>query len=86
MLNATIIGGYENAIATIPALAFFMPLITATAGNVGVQSSAIIVQGLANNSLSFNSVWSKLWKELSVSLLNGSCYFFTCIYALPFYV
>ncbi len=72
MLNATIIGGYENAIATIPALAFFMPLITATAGNVGVQSSAIIVQGLANNSLSFNSVWSKIWKELSVALLNGA--------------
>ena len=41
------------------------------AGNVGVQSSAIVVQGLANNSLN-GSLWNRLLKELSLSLLNGS--------------
>ncbi len=50
---------------------FFTPLIAAMAGNVGVQSSAIVVQGLANNSIN-GSLWNRLLKELSLSLLNGS--------------
>ena len=49
-------------------LFFFTPLIAAMAGNVGVQSSAIIVQGLANNTLS-GSVFNRLGKEVSLSLL-----------------
>jgi magnesium transporter len=52
-------------------LLFFTPLIAAMAGNVGVQSSAIVVQGLANNSIN-GSLWNRLLKELSLSLLNGS--------------
>jgi magnesium transporter len=52
-------------------LFFFTPLIAAMAGNVGVQSSAIIVQGLANNSIS-GSLWNRLIKEVLLSLLNGS--------------
>ena len=51
-------------------LFFFTPLIAAMAGNVGVQSSAIIVQGLANQSIS-GSLWNRLIKEVSLSLLNG---------------
>ena len=51
-------------------LFFFTPLIAAMAGNVGVQSSAIIVQGLANQSIS-GSLWNRLVKEVSLSLLNG---------------
>lgn len=51
-------------------LFFFTPLIAAMAGNVGVQSSAIIVQGLANNTIS-GTVFNRLAKELSLSLLNG---------------
>ncbi|HSP13048.1 MAG TPA: magnesium transporter, partial [Salegentibacter sp.] len=49
---------------------FFTPLIAAMAGNVGVQSSAIIVQGLANNNLK-GSLFKRLLKELSLSLING---------------
>ncbi len=52
-------------------MAFFIPLIAAMAGNVGIQSSAIIVQGIASNSLGLESTFSKLVKELLVSLLNG---------------
>ena len=52
-------------------LFFFTPLIAAMAGNVGVQSSAIIVQGLANNTLS-GSLFNRLIKEISLSLLNGA--------------
>jgi magnesium transporter len=51
-------------------LFFFTPLIAAMAGNVGVQSSAIIVQGIANNTLS-GSLFNRLVKEVSLSLLNG---------------
>ena len=71
MLSAFVIGSYEHAIATIPAMAFFIPLITAMAGNVGVQSSAIIVQGLANKTLEIGGIVSKLFKELSVAIING---------------
>ena len=52
------------------ALFFFTPLIAAMAGNVGVQSSAIVVQGLANNIIK-GSIWKRLLKEVSLTLLNG---------------
>ena len=51
-------------------LFFFIPLIAAMAGNVGVQSSAIIVQGIANNTLD-GPLWKRLFKEFSLSLFNG---------------
>jgi len=52
-------------------LAFFIPLIAAMGGNVGVQSAAIVVQGLANESLKIDNIFHKLIKELGVGLLNG---------------
>jgi magnesium transporter len=63
-------GSFGSALTNYPILFFFTPLIAAMAGNVGVQSSAIIVQGLANDSLS-GSLFKRLVKELSLSLLNG---------------
>ncbi|MGQ8868586.1 magnesium transporter [Myroides sp. TSA_177.3] len=61
---------FEDAMERFGVLFFFTPLIAAMAGNVGVQSSAIIVQGLANNTIS-GSIWKRLGKEVSLSLLNG---------------
>jgi magnesium transporter len=52
-------------------LFFFTPLIAAMAGNVGVQSSAIIVQGLANDVVK-GSLWGRLMKEVGLSLINGT--------------
>ena len=52
-------------------LAFFTPLIAAMGGNVGVQSAAIIVQGLASNSLGMDTLSERLMKELGVAMLNG---------------
>lgn len=69
--GALVIGNYEDQIHIYPEMALFIPLIAAMGGNVGVQSSAIIVQGLANNSLGFDSISVRLYKELRVSLLNG---------------
>lgn len=71
MAAAAVIGTYEESISLIPAMAFFIPLITAMAGNIGVQSSAIIVQGLANNSLQMGGILNKLSKEFYVATLNG---------------
>lgn len=63
-------GSFEGAMTNFGVLFFFTPLIAAMAGNVGVQSSAIIVQGIANGSLT-GSVWKMLAKEVTLSLLNG---------------
>ena len=52
-------------------MAFFIPLIAAMGGNVGIQSAAIVVQGLANDSLKMENLFQKLLKELGVGLLNG---------------
>jgi len=71
MVGARIIGNYEEQISIYPEMAFFMPLVVAMAGNAGVQSSALVVQGLANNSLSRDNMWLKLLKELSVGVVNG---------------
>jgi magnesium transporter len=68
---AAVIGRFEEDIQINPEMAFFIPLIAAMAGNVGIQSSAIIVQGIASNSLGLESTSRKLGKELIVSLMNG---------------
>ena len=67
---AAIMGGFEEMISRHAILFFFTPLIAAMAGNVGVQSSAIIVQGLANDDLK-GSVSNRLIKELLLATLNG---------------
>lgn len=67
---ASVIGRFEYELSTIPKMAFFIPLIAAMGGNVGVQSSAIIVQGLASKS-SMGSLSKRLLKELGVGLVNG---------------
>jgi len=69
-ISVSVLGLFEGAMKQHGKLFFFTPLIAAMAGNVGVQSSAIIVQGLANNTLS-GSLFNRLLKEVSLSLLNG---------------
>ncbi|SFA99033.1 magnesium transporter [Flavobacterium swingsii] len=69
-ISVKMLGLFEGAMQKHGELFFFTPLIAAMAGNVGVQSSAIIVQGLANNTLS-GSLFNRLIKEISLSLLNG---------------
>jgi magnesium transporter len=71
ILGAQVISGFESSIALVPALAFFIPLITAMGGNVGVQSSAIVVQSLAKGNSSLNGIGAKLLKEAVVAIVNG---------------
>ena len=72
LASVFILEDFEDLMADpqVKALFFFTPLIAAMAGNVGVQSSAIIVQGLANDIVK-GSLWSRLLKEVGLSLING---------------
>lgn len=72
IFGARVIGIYEEDLQLLPQMALFIPLIAAMGGNVGVQSSAIIVQGLANKTLGMDGTLQKLLKELLVGLLNGA--------------
>lgn len=69
--SSRFLGIYENQIMIHPEMAFFIPLIAAMGGNVGVQSSAIVVQGLANDTLGTKNIGQKILKELRVALFNG---------------
>jgi len=71
LMGAEIIGLFEAEIILIPAVAFFIPLITATGGNVGIQSSSLIVQSLANPSAFGLSSIKRLKKVFIVAIVNG---------------
>lgn len=69
-LSVLVLSRFGDAMSKYGILFFFTPLIAATAGNVGVQSSAIVVQGLANGTMT-GSIWKRLVKEITLSLVNG---------------
>ncbi len=71
ILGAKFIGLFEADIALIPAMAFFIPLITSTGGNVGIQSSSVVVQSLAKESGPSLFTYERLFKGLVVALING---------------
>ncbi len=71
VFGAQVISMFEGGISEVPQLAFFIPLITAMGGNVGVQSSAIVVQSLARGTDQFGSILKKILKESLVGVVNG---------------
>jgi magnesium transporter len=71
LLGAQFIGVFEEDILIVPAMAFFIPLITATGGNVGIQSSSIVLQSLASKSVFDDSFLKRIAKVLAVAILNG---------------
>lgn len=66
-----VIGIFEGEIQIHPEMAFFIPLVAAMGGNVGIQSAAIVVQQLARQGIELNGIIPKLLKELVVGLVNG---------------
>ena len=85
VMGARVIGLFEGDLSKNAETALFLPLIAAMAGNVGVQSSAIVVQGLAANTIGLESVFKKIMKEISVGLLNGlACALIILVYNLFF--
>ncbi len=71
IFGARVIGLFEGDIGLYPEMAFYIPLIGAMGGNVGVQSSSIIVQSIANKSIGIESTLGRLLKEFLVALMNG---------------
>lgn len=72
ILASLILGGFEDQLKAVTALALFIPIIGGTGGNVGVQASAIVVQGLANGSLEIGEFARQLGKEILIGLLNAT--------------
>ncbi|PWJ40132.1 magnesium transporter [Sediminitomix flava] len=70
LINAQFMGLFEDSLAVIPILAVFIPLIAATGGNVGIQSSTLVVQALANSNIQ-DSNWERFMKVTSVAFING---------------
>jgi magnesium transporter len=71
LMNAKFMGLFEAELARVTAIAFFTPLIQATGGNVGIQSSSLIVQSLANPDFVDEGLWNRLIKVFFVAILNG---------------
>ncbi len=71
LAGALFIEYFEKEIVIVPALAFFIPLITASGGNVGIQSSSIVVQSLAHPNIFADSMIKRLIKVLFVAIVNG---------------
>ncbi|MDE6217426.1 MAG: magnesium transporter, partial [Muribaculaceae bacterium] len=80
ILSSLILTGFEQQIAAITALAIFIPLIGGTGGNVGVQASAIVVQGLANGRLDISKAWRQIGREVLIAMMNAVviCAFIFC--------
>ena len=72
ILASLILTGFEAQLQAVTTLAIFIPIIGGTGGNVGVQASAIVVQGLANGTLDIKKFSRQLWKEVRVGLLNAT--------------
>lgn len=70
--NSMILGNFDTTFAAHPEMALYIPLIGGTGGNVGTQSSAIVVQGLANSSLNAENTFRQVVKESVVALINAT--------------
>ena len=70
--NSMILGNFDGVFASHPEMALFIPLIGGTGGNVGTQSSAIVVQGLANSSLEAEDTLKQVGREAVVACINAT--------------
>lgn len=85
ILGAVVLGTHKESFQKVTELAFFIPLIAAMAGNVGVQSSSIVVQSIASGVKDIETPARKIVKEVSVAVLTASI-FSLLIFAYNFFV
>ncbi len=69
-----VIGKFEDSLHKIAALAAFIPVIMGMGGNIGTQSSTIVVRGLATGRIDVRDLWSVVFKELSIGIILGVVY------------
>jgi len=72
IIGSLVLSSHEMSLSKVTELAFFIPLIAAMAGNVGVQSSAIVVQSIASGVKEMESISQRIIKEVSVALITAS--------------
>jgi len=72
ILTGYIITQYEDSFAVLPMLVAFIPLLMATAGNCGAQTSTLVIRGMAVDEISSKDLWKVLWKEVGVSIIVGA--------------
>jgi magnesium transporter len=72
LLSAYVVSRYEVSIRELLVLSFFVPVIAAMAGNVAIQSSAIVIRALATDELAVGHIWPRMFKEVGVGLINGA--------------
>ncbi len=73
LLSASVVKQFEGVLEQVVVLAFFIPIMTAMAGNAAIQSAAITVQGLSSGRLLTSDAFRRIFKEMAVALLNGAC-------------
>ncbi len=71
LLSALVIARYEFALEQLLIIAFFIPVVIAVAGNVGIQSSTIVVRGFATGEIPVNRTFQRIAREIGVGLING---------------
>ncbi|GMO21963.1 MAG: magnesium transporter [Termitinemataceae bacterium] len=75
MLSATItgsiIGGFEDALAALPVLVVFIPMLMDTGGNAGSQSSTLIIRGMAVGEIRLRDIAKVLWREVRIGSICG---------------
>jgi magnesium transporter len=71
ILAASVINQFTSSLKEVIALTFFFPVITAMGGNTGIQTSTVVVRGLATGDISLFNTGTRLWREMRVALING---------------
>ena len=69
-----ILGGFQESLQTVAPLAFFIPIIMGMGGNVGIQSSTIVVRGIATGRVNVRHLWIVVSKEMAIGLILGLLY------------
>ena len=82
IIAASVIGSHEYMLESTVALAAFIPIIIGMGGNIGTQSSTIIVRGMATGRIEVGSELNVLFKEIKVGILLGILYGY-CLVSLP---
>lgn len=74
LFAAFVVGRFEDSLAKFAYLAAFIPVIMGMGGNIGTQSSTIVVRGLATGRLNIRDIWPVVMKELSIGIILGLIY------------
>jgi len=71
LIGALVVSKFADSLSTVILIAFFIPVIIAVAGNIGIQSSTIVVRGLATGEILPQKIFVRVGREVLVSILNG---------------